>query len=607
MSVIPPPVGNPTALDHSVDQYAATAQALEAAADEMERALREGEGAAMAELRSRSARASHGLRGAESRYDAATSALRDYAVELHAFHHATGRAQADYSAAQSHQSHAHWRVQEAHARVREASMSPDQPHLLEEAQAELYMANAAVDAAADAMYAAQRAYAHAEEALNEAAEIARARIEGGFDATKDGLLDYAREVWDAAVGVLEAVAQWAKEFFAQVVDAIVEAVELFLLGVAFVLLAVALVALLIVALQVLTVVVAVIAAVLVVALAVVLQVLQYVVFLVRTGKFAYDIATLLGLDGTERLRMVVAAVGVACPPLGLFILTRLRSEMGKPTPEVDLLDTSTIHGDDAKTAYKQINTEPITDVADVLQLGGRVDAIGGSEQGVVDITEVKDAQGNVVSYIIALPSTMDWDVPFDQGAPNDLDADLMLMLYPELRTQYENAVLAAMAEAGVSTELPILLTGWSLGGIMGGSLIESGAGGYNYGGLICAGSPIDGIAIPPEIPVLQVKHTLDPVHRADLMEHYEVTATHLEVWDGPNSGEANIPIKTGNLVGHANGDYVSTLEAQLAYDPSINDLFSDFLVPQPGSSSDPVPHLGDSPASAEHSQYAFSE
>ncbi len=615
MSAIPAPMGDPAALDLSVERYAATTLALEAAAAQMERALRDsedgsdragGEGLAMGEVRSRGARTSRALRAAEERYGAVTSALRDYSVELHAFHQATRRSHADYATARADHSSALWRVREERTRLREASMSPDQPHLVEEARAELAMADAAAESAAEALAAAEVAYERAEEALNEAAAVAQARIEGGFDATEDGLLDYALDVWDSAVGLIDAVDQWAAEFLARVLQVVVDAVERVLLAVAFVLVAVALLAVLIVAVHLITVAIAVIAAALAVALAVIVDVLRHVLFVVTTGAVASALSGLLGLEGAARLRVVVAAVGVVCPPLGLFIVERVRSEIGRPTPEVEGLDASAVEGASAAAAIASLNTAPIDDVADVLSRAGWVDTVGGSDRAVVDVVRVVGSDG-VVRWIVTLPSTKDWDLPMDLGAPNDLDADLILMLFPDLQTQYERAVLEAMRLAGIGPQDEVLLAGWSLGGILGGSLIESGAGGYHYAGLICAGASIDGMAIPPDIPVLQVKHVLDPVHRADLIERGEVTDTHLELWDGARSGAAAVPIKTGNVVGHANADYVATLTQHLAYDPAINDLFDQFWV-----SPAEVPALlpgGSDPdhANSEHRQYAFSE
>ncbi|NTV39227.1 MAG: hypothetical protein HGA51_04620, partial [Demequinaceae bacterium] len=373
-----------------------------------------------------------------------------------------------------------------------------------------------------------------------------------------------------------------------VLELVVEAVAMFL---AAVVVAVAVIVLAIMLVQLLSILAVAVAAIVVVAIALLVAVLAELVFLAAVGTRASLTASALGLDGPDRIRFVVTALELACPFLALFIQSRIQNELSKPVPDVEEIKPSTL---DPKT--------PDT-VDDLLAWAGQVDAAGGSTRAVVDIAHIVDEQGNA-SWIVTLPSTEDWVVGGDKGAPNDLDADLMLLLYPELRCQYEAAVLKAMAQAGIPHGDPVVLTGWSLGGIMGGSLIESRAGGYHYAGLVCAGSPIDHMAIPQGVPVVQVKHSLDPVHRADMIDDVADTPHHKSLWDGPRSGGASSQIKTGNLVGHSNGDYVDTLKDHLSFNANHGgpDLNADFREVLPW----------DDPATqgrvvVEHRQYAFSE
>jgi len=325
-------------------------------------------------------------------------------------------------------------------------------------------------------------------------------------------------------------------------------------------------------------------------------------YLMAVGGRALLTANALGLEGVDRIRFVIGALNMACPPLGLFIQSRIQNELSKPVPDVDEIDASTLTPQQAKRLQGLDGEVPDT-VSDLLGWAGQVDLIGGDTQAVVDVARIVDENGNV-SWIVTLPSTEDWVIGGDKGAPNDLDADLMLILYPELRSQYEAAVLKAMDQAGIPQGDPVVLTGWSLGGILGGSLIESHAGGYNYAGLVCGGSPIDHMAIPPDIPVLQVKHTLDPVHRLDMIDDVPDTAHHVSVWDGPRSDGASTDIKTGNVVGHANADYVDTLQDHLTYNAEHGgpDLNSDFASVLPWDDPNTPEHVV-----VEHTQYAFSE
>jgi hypothetical protein len=76
------------------------------------------------------------------------------------------------------------------------------------------------------------------------------------------------------------------------------------------------------------------------------------------------------------------------------------------------------------------------------------------------------------------------------------------------------------------------------------------------------------------------------------------------VWDGPRSDGASPGIKTGNVVGHANGDYVDTLRDHLAHNalnggPDLNDGFANVM---PWDDPNTPQHVV-----VEHRQFAFNE
>jgi predicted nucleic acid-binding Zn-ribbon protein len=595
VSALDAPAGNPAALQTSIDQLAATEAALSDAAARIEATLADGDGKSIEELRSRSGRATAGMQAAHERYSAATAALREYEVELNRFHNEAYAAIAAYDEAASRLATAQWSLAEAERQVVEAALQPDLPQLLEEARQLRRNARRAVDAATEAMAVAHQTYVNACEAIAEAARIAAERIKAGFDATVDSLLDRLQDLWDGFTNLLASIVEWAISFFQQVLEVIAAAVELFLTALLVVLLVIALIAVLVIALVLLVVL-------LVVVVALITMIVAQLLEMFLAGYVGYRIADLLGLEGADRLRLIVGMVSAVCPAFGIFVVSRLLDEAMKPAPEVKELDESGLEPTEA-AALDQLDNMVPQDVADLLEMAGLVDTVGGADQAVVNVTRIVDEQGNV-SWIVTLPSTMDWVVGGDKGAPNDLDADLMLMLFPELRTQYEKAVLDAMAQAGIGQNEPVVLAGWSLGGIMAGSLIEDGAGGYAYSGLVCAGSPIDEMAVPKDVPVIQVKHTLDPVHRLDMVDSIPPRDGMVELWDGPRSGGASDTIRTGNAVGHHNGDYVATLESHLAYNSAngvnLNDPFA--------SNAFPV----DDPNTPErvtvsHQQFAFHE
>lgn len=606
MTTLSSPAGNPAALDEAIQTYLTTEQALDRAATDIATSLAEGSGRAIEAARDRSGKSVSALQAAHARYQGARSALQDYSVQLHQFHHDANSAIRDETTAQSQLQQAQAQMTHAQQEMRTASLNPDDPYTLEQWQRELAIARSAVEQAQEAVAAAQAVYAAAASQLDEAARAAIARIVAAFEATNDTWRDFVGEALNFISNALETLAEWAISFFKEVLELVVEAVALFLAAVLF---AIVVIAIAIVLVQLLVVLTAVIAAVIVVAIVVIVAVLAELLFLLSVGVTAFLAAEALGLEGLDRIRFVVGALGAACPPLALFIQARLIDEMAKAAtdPNVHKLDPDS--ADPAPLTPEQLRELQKLDqgmpetVDDLLTWAGRVDAVGGSTQAVVDIARVVDEQGNV-SWIVTLPSTLDWVVGGDKGAPNDLDADLLLILYPELRTQYEHAVLMAMEQAGIPQGDPVVLTGWSLGGIMGGSLIEANAGGYNYTGIVCGGSPIDHMAIPADVAVIQVKHTLDPVHRTDMMDDVPDTANHVSVWDGPRSGGASPDIKNGNVVGHANGDYVDTLRDHLAHNalnggPDLNDGFANVM---PWDDPNTPQHVV-----VEHTQYAFNE
>lgn len=592
---IPAPAGNPDALERAVDGYAVTEAALAQAAADIASSLAEGVGQAIDALHGRSHHAREVLEAAHGRYEGTRAALRDYTVELRSYHEAVNAAGDRGENAQYAHSRAEADVAEARHELRVASMNPDDVVTIDYWDDHLRRARRERDAAEAEVSAAWGDYQRAVDRLDTAAQEAIARIQDSFSETNDSWRDRLGELVDGVMGMLSALAEWVEDFFKEVFQLIVDAVELFLTAVLIALVVIALIAVIIAAVALALVLIAVALAVIVLVIAEALVLLGVLVGSLRA-------ADLLGLDGLARIRFVVAALALACPPLGWFILSRIENELSKPPLQVDELDPNTLSPEERAT-LAQIDFDYPEDAADILAWGGYVDGVGGSDQAVVDIAKVTDENGNV-SWIVTLPSTMDWVVGGDKGAPNDLDADLMLVLFPELRSQYEAAVLEAMKQAGIGEGEPVVLSGWSLGGIMAGSLVESGAGGYDYAGIIAAGSPIDHMAIPDDVPVLQVKHTLDPVHRLDMVDSVADTSNHIAVWDGPGSGGKSPEIQTGNLVGHHNGDYVETLRSHLDYNATHSgpNLSEDFYIVMPYD--DPSTPQG---VTVEHTQYAFAE
>jgi hypothetical protein len=508
------------------------------------------------------------------------------------FHAAANAAIDRDHAARSASSSAHQDLTEAAHHARSAAMNPQDQATIDHWEVQVYLARHRCDAADDAMAIAQAEYQRATETLEQAAQRAIGRIEASFDGTNDSRMDRLKSALASVASFLSSLANWVADVFKVAFEAVMEAIAIVVAAVLVAIAVVALIALMVVLL----------AYALVVLVEVLALVLTTLAVLLLAGVTAYRVASELGLDDLTRIRMVLAALAIACPPLGYFVLKRIEDELSKPAPKVSLLDPSSID-DPASSeptsqerALANLEGNEPDSVDDFLWQAGAVDTIGGDAQTVVDIAKIVHEDGTV-SWIVTLPSTMDWVVPRDTGATNDLDADLLLLAFPELQSQYEKGVLDAMAQAGIGDGEPVLVTGWSLGGIMAGHLAEKGAGGYDYAGVVVAGSPIDHMHISADIPVIQVKHTTDPVHRADMIDNPPDQGSHISLWDGDRSG-IGLDFKT-DMMGHNAIQYRQTLDEHVMANESIDDNFREFFV------VDDPSHTGQ--PTIEHTQYAFSE
>ncbi len=581
------PPGNPVALAASVDRYAQTQALIERAAQDLLDAVFDGQGLAMAELVQTAGEAESGLIAAQVRYQGTTSALREYVVDLEHFHRTASAVIDREREAVRHYEWAESEADDAAAGLERALLDSEHRADFDIAQTGYRVASSRRDAALEAVQSARADYRRVEEDLDAAAQHAIARIVDSFDGTNDGFMDHLGRVISAAGQLLIDIDMWARDFLVAVLDAVVAAVELFLTAVVLAIALVALVVLLVAALALALVV-------LVAALAIIVGAVLWLLAAARAGTVMYNLTEALGIDGMAQIRLVLGAACAVCPPLAVALVSRVANEASKPAPTV-----TPLRDKDAKdpAAHKQLDSAAPTNAAEVLSWAGLVDQVGGDQRAVVDIAKVTQEDGSV-AWIVTVPSTQDWVLMEDKPAPNDLDADLVLLAFPELQTQYERAVLDAMAQAGIPQDDPVLLSGWSLGGIGGGRLIEANAGGYDYEGLICAGSPIDHMAIPQDVNVLQVKHMSDVVHRTDLIDSVPDTERHLSVWDGSRSDGA-APLLANPIGVHANAAYVETLKANVVADDTASQLFADFYaIDDPATAA--VPHV-------EHTQYAFAE
>ncbi|MCL2091530.1 MAG: hypothetical protein FWH11_10015 [Micrococcales bacterium] len=120
----------------------------------------------------------------------------------------------------------------------------------------------------------------------------------------------------------------------------------------------------------------------------------------------------------------------------------------------------------------------------------------------------------VTRWIVQIPSTQSWD-PSAGPALNDITACLVEMSGQP--SALEAAVREAMQQAGVEKGDPVMLHGFSLGGITAGHMAAdpSFTSQYNVQAVLTAGSPVARFDIGPDIQVLSFEHYDDPVPHMD--------------------------------------------------------------------------------------------
>ena len=109
-------------------------------------------------------------------------------------------------------------------------------------------------------------------------------------------------------------------------------------------------------------------------------------------------------------------------------------------------------------------------------------------------------------FDIFIAGTVTFD-PKTAGQPFDLTSDLNGV--SNAPSASYDAVVSAMKQAGVTADSPVVLNGYSQGGLLA-SLVAA-SGNYNVHGVVTFGAPSAQVAIPASIPVLTVRNSEDLV------------------------------------------------------------------------------------------------
>lgn len=463
-------LGKPDQLDPRAADLVTAAAAIEKATASL-RGLIEGQTSrsteALAETASEVARS---LSRARTRYRNTGQALQTYAADLRPIQQ---DARAAIATAEYYEQKSATIPNDISRRegdlLRAEAVEAPQPQI-DEIEADVRrMRQAQSNAASQVQDARQQLY-RARERLRAIADAAISQIETAIEGDSDSAYDNWNQFWDGAAG-------WIGEWAANVLKGILEVLgELLAILVAIVVIIIVI----IIVIAVLSAIAAIIGWVALGILAALLVGAMLLTFLIRDGL------------GTPIRRS---------PPPG----EKLKPKKKYPSD-----------ADDATTADQYTSQ----DYGDLFEEVGRQDVAGGEQRTVIRVVAITDAAGNVIGYRVQLPSTQNWSPMNGDGALNDLSADAMLALFPGLETQYKKAVWDALESSGaLASDAPIMLTGWSLGGMMAGDLATDPRLSGRVQSVVTAGSAIDKHAgeIDPSVRVTQVNNRWDPVHTLEFV------------------------------------------------------------------------------------------
>lgn len=147
------------------------------------------------------------------------------------------------------------------------------------------------------------------------------------------------------------------------------------------------------------------------------------------------------------------------------------------------------------------------DLFSLMLSSAQIDALGSKDEAVIRIIESSNG-----SYTVQIPSTQEWSPYATIANPNDLTSDLRAMNGDQ--TALTEAVYAAMAAAEIPPGAPVMLDGFSLGGITAASIAANDTE-YNITQLMTVGAPIGNFDLPEDLQVVELASDQDIVAAID--------------------------------------------------------------------------------------------
>lgn len=137
-------------------------------------------------------------------------------------------------------------------------------------------------------------------------------------------------------------------------------------------------------------------------------------------------------------------------------------------------------------------------------------AAGPYRQGVVRLERTAPAGGGPAAWTVYVPPTQTWSTA---GGRNPFDGSSNLVGFSGARADAGDAVLQALRAARVASDEPVLLVGYSQGGITAAQLAGDAAvrREFDVAAVLTVGSPVALADVPPTVGMLSVQHEQDLV------------------------------------------------------------------------------------------------
>lgn len=195
------------------------------------------------------------------------------------------------------------------------------------------------------------------------------------------------------------------------------------------------------------------------------------------------------------------------------------------------------------------------DVSTLFASAAQMDELGGTQEAVIRVIKSHGSDGQV-RYTVQIPSTMSWD-PRRGVIPNNITSGLRSLANGD-QSAIAQAVYDAMEKAGIRKSDPVMLVGFSLGGIAAGAIASSSSG-YNIEKIVTAGAPIAGYSLERngnKSAALSFEANEDPVAILDgrtpqSSSNHEVIRGPYRDLRGENPQDFSLPFKSHDVLRYA--------------------------------------------------------